>query len=99
MPDVAPCPWCEDGGKPFLHKEHHPKFAYAVMCHACGARGPLVTFDHGDGRQRYEDIVNPVRAKAIRLWNEWYELHHGDDEESSSEDCEEGASYDLVAVS
>ena len=85
-PKPAPCPWCEDGGKPFLHKEHHPQFAYAVMCHSCGARGPHVKFTHGDGRQSYESIVAPVREEALRLWNKQY-VSLGETDAESSEDA------------
>jgi len=69
MSETAPCPWCEDGGKPFLQKEHHPQFAYAMVCTSCGARGPHVKFTHSYGREGYEGMIAPVMEEATRLWN------------------------------
>ncbi len=86
MSETAPCPWCEDGGKPFLHKEHHPQFAYSVMCHTCGARGPHVKFTHDSGRKSYDEHVAPFKEEATRLWNERYQVEESD--EGSSEDAE-----------
>lgn len=37
-PELLPCPFCADGGRPVLH---HAK---GVKCHKCGAWGPAFDF-------------------------------------------------------
>ena len=77
----APCPWCEDGGKPFPHRVHHPYFAYTIMCHVCFANGPHVKFDPNQHRKKWEDIVAPAIAEAWEKWNAQY-VSLGNEEEA-----------------
>ena len=72
MSDTAPCPWCEDGGKPFGHINRHPFFSVTIKCHKCFAEGPHVKFNPTpDGRPgKWEDIVAEARAEAEVKWNE-----------------------------
>ena len=39
MTDLLPCPFCPDGGKPYIDHSHDPDGCYwaKVKCHTCGA--------------------------------------------------------------
>ena len=82
---TAPCPWCEDGGKPFGHVNRHPFFSVTIKCHTCFAEGPHVKFNPTpDGKTgKWTEIVEAARQEAERKWDLWYELHvdYEDDDE------------------
>ena len=68
MTETAPCPWCKDGGKPFLHLNRDPFMSYSVRCDICFAEGPHVTFEPTQKRPWVETIAEPM-AEATLLWN------------------------------
>jgi hypothetical protein len=68
MTETAPCPWCEDGGKPFLHLSRDPFMSYAVRCYTCHATGPHVKFEPTQKRPWLETIEQP-QIEAKKLWN------------------------------
>jgi hypothetical protein len=69
MTETAPCPWCEDGGKPFLHLSREPFMSYTVKCHTCFATGPHVKFEPNQRRPWLETIAKPM-VEATKLWNQ-----------------------------
>ena len=71
--EIAPCPFCEDGGKPFPYIDRQPKMAYTVKCYVCHAQGPLVAFETAP-RRTWEEVATPAKETAIRRWNE-YQSH------------------------
>ena len=71
----APCPWCKDGGKPFLHYCREIYFSYTVRC-KCGAQGPRIRFkmeDFQTERKSWEDFIAPIQQKAVEAWNRWFQ--------------------------
>lgn len=68
MTETAPCPWCEDGGKPFLHLSREPFMSYTMRCYTCFATGPHVKFEPTQKRPWTETTAAPM-AEATRLWN------------------------------
>ena len=72
MEEIAPCPFCEDGGKPFPFYNQTLFLSYTVKCHKCHAQGPHVKFDPSAiSRQSWESIIAKPRSEAIARWNEW----------------------------
>lgn len=69
MTQAAPCPWCEDGGKPFLHQNGQPFFSYTVHCSKCFAQGPHAKFSP-DYKRTWAQVTDPAKAEALRMWNE-----------------------------
>ncbi len=69
---IAPCPFCEDGGKPFPYLDRQTKMGYAVQCYVCYAQGPIVLFEI-DHKHTWDEVVEPVKAEATTLWNTWWE--------------------------
>ena len=70
----VPCPWCEDGGEPFLHYCREIYFSYTVRCRSCGAQGPRIKFNMEDFHMKripWEDFITPIQQKAIDAWNDW----------------------------
>lgn len=68
MTETAPCPWCEDGGKPFLHLSREPFMSYAVKCYTCLSTGPHVKFEPSQ-KHPWEEITALPMTEATRLWN------------------------------
>lgn len=66
----APCPWCEDGGKPFPVIHRQPGFTVAISCHVCHAEGPKVKFDPNYHRLTWDEIVAEAKERAWERWNE-----------------------------
>lgn len=62
---VKPCPWCGENYLAYVFApDSHRRIA--MMCAACGARGPEV--------MRVSGIAEPIsdadREEALRAWNE-----------------------------
>ncbi len=71
MKDTAPCPWCTDGGKPFLYLSRKPFMSYTIQCTACFSRGPHVIFDPNSNRRKSrDDISAPAKKEATERWND-----------------------------
>jgi hypothetical protein len=68
--DIDPCPWCTDGGNPFLHRNYEPFHSYTVQCKKCFAQGPHVKFTPSEYRKTWEQVSVPAKEKAISRWNE-----------------------------
>jgi hypothetical protein len=71
---MANCPFCEDGGKPFAERVHEPFIGFAVICHACKARGPAAKLDPEETLKRgatWEGYTAPVKEQARQYWNQW----------------------------
>jgi hypothetical protein len=90
MPEIAPCPWCEDGGKPLLFKSHITYFSYTVQCTVCFAQGPHVKFEPTQSRKTWADITEPAKADAIAKWNTRYEQTTGVTYDAEPEEKAEG---------
>ncbi len=71
--EIAPCPFCEDGGKPFPYLDRHSKMAYTIKCYVCHAHGPIVLFET-DHKHTWEEVATPAIAEAKKRWNE-YQSH------------------------
>jgi len=70
----APCPWCEDGGRPHLRYNRETFFSFTVQCEDCKAHGPRIKFDITEyqmGRKSWKDFIAPIEQQAIDAWNEW----------------------------
>jgi hypothetical protein len=92
MTELAPCPWCEDGGNTFPYLSRDPFMSYAVKCHTCFATGPHVKFEPTQKRPWAETIVEPM-AEAVRLWNKLNE------KSSENREGDEPSDTALAAVS
>ena len=72
MKETAPCPWCDDGGRPFLYLSRKPFMSYTVKCNDCNARGPHVIIEDRDPRLKEKDrvkIVKAAKTEAVAKWN------------------------------
>jgi hypothetical protein len=76
MKETAPCPWCTDGGRPFLYLSRKPFMSYTVECTVCFARGPHVIINDRDPRLKLKDrdkLIKKAQGEAIERWNEIHE--------------------------
>jgi len=76
MKETAPCPWCDDGGRPFLYLSRKPFMSYAMQCNVCFSRGPHVIIKERDPRLKMKDrekLVKQAQDEATEKWNELYE--------------------------
>ena len=71
---LAPCPWCELGGRPHLHYDRETFFSFTVRCEECKAQGPRIKFDITEfqlGKKSWKDFSIPIEQQAINAWNDW----------------------------
>lgn len=72
MKETAPCPWCDDGGRPFLYLSRKPFMSYTMQCNVCFARGPHVIIKDRDLRLKDKDrkkIDEAAQTEATERWN------------------------------
>ena len=69
--EIAPCPFCENGGKPFPHIDRQSRMGYIIKCFVCHAQGPVVLFET-DHKHTWEEVTGPAIAEATRRWNTWW---------------------------
>jgi len=72
--ELAPCPFCEDGGNPFPYCDKHEALSYTVKCYTCGATGPYVKFQTTP-RKTWDEVADPASEEAVRRWNEYLGFH------------------------
>lgn len=68
--ELLPCPFCTDGGEPYLCDAQFGTRAHevAVRCRQCGARA--AEFGWASGLTNYQDQrFNEAKIKAIAAWN------------------------------
>jgi hypothetical protein len=73
MKETAPCPWCDDGGRPFLYLSRKPFMSYTVKCNICGARGPHVIIEDLSTRlskKKTDEVRNKAQDEALKHWND-----------------------------
>jgi len=69
MSETAPCPWCKDGGKPFLHRTRTPNLGYAIVCTVCHSEGPHVLINANPCDKDWEEKMTSAREEATNRWN------------------------------
>ncbi len=83
MNETAPCPWCTDGGRPFLHLSRDIGMSYAVRCNTCFARGPHVKIESEVSRRDWSECSEKAQIKATGHWNKLFRMIRGDEDEKS----------------
>ena len=70
MTDLAPCPFCKDGGKPSIHARGD-----CVICYGCYATGPTDDFTREKWNTRAESAPQTqsreTELAAIRKANDY----------------------------
>lgn len=71
MKETAPCPWCTDGGRPFLHLSRKPFMSYTMRCNNCYASGPHVIIKDCDPRhaENWASNIENAQVEATKKWN------------------------------
>lgn len=71
--EIAPCPFCMDGGNPFPYVDRQTKMGYAIKCYTCHAQGPIVLFET-DHKHTWEETTKPAIEAATVRWNDWMDI-------------------------
>ncbi len=83
MKETAPCPWCKDKGRVFLHLTRNPAMSFSVQCTTCLASGPHVKIDAFCFEKKWQKASKTAEVIATDRWNELYDLIRGDNDEKS----------------
>lgn len=70
MKEIAPCPWCTDGGRPFPNRSRAPGLSYIVQCNVCFASGPAVKITANCSDRDWAEKAEEARDESVKRWNE-----------------------------